>query len=191
MSKIWLTSDSHYNHKSICGPTLSKWKDGYRNFSSLQEMEEILTDNINSLVQPDDILYHLGDFIMGPSIDVELPRIRSTIKCKTIHKLRGNHNKYDKWSELKSLFTTFQDYLELKYKSKFIVLCHYPFRSWNHMNQGSLHFHGHTHQQIGNGRMLDVGVDCWNFKPISIEQAIDECMKKSIIGEGHHQPEDN
>jgi calcineurin-like phosphoesterase family protein len=187
---IWFTSDTHFGHRNICGPTLSIWKEGYRHFKSLQDMEDEIVEKCNSLVGENDILYHLGDFIMGPNVDTELPRIRSRIKCKTIHHIPGNHHKFDKWPELKKQFTSFEHYYELKYKGKLIVCFHYPIASWNEMHHGSIHAFGHTHQSYkGKGRCIDVGVEGWDYYPISIDRLIDECNKKEFVAVDHHQPE--
>ena len=58
---IWFTSDTHYSHSNIAGEKVSNWKNGYRNFESVWEMNKSLIDSINKYVKEDDILYHLGD----------------------------------------------------------------------------------------------------------------------------------
>ena len=187
MNKIFLTSDTHFNHKSICGPSISKWETGYRNFSSLKEMEDCMIENINDLVEPDDILYHLGDFMMGPNQDSELPRIRNRILCKTIHHIPGNHNKFKKWPELTNNFSSVQLRYNLRYKGYLIVMDHYPIASWEEMGNGSLHAYGHCHGNYKHhGRSVDVGVDFWNFNPIPIDFFIDECLAKEIVKVDHH-----
>ena len=35
---IWFTSDTHFGHTNIAGPSISVWKDGYRNFNSVQDV---------------------------------------------------------------------------------------------------------------------------------------------------------
>ena len=60
---IWFTSDTHYNHTNICRAT-TKWIDAddvTRDFKSLDHMNSVIVDNINSSVSEDDILIHLGD----------------------------------------------------------------------------------------------------------------------------------
>lgn len=51
----WYTSDTHFNHTNII-----KYCD--RPFSDVNEMNEKIVYNWNLLVQPDDTVYHLGDF---------------------------------------------------------------------------------------------------------------------------------
>jgi len=52
-----------------------------------------------------------------------------------------------------------------------IVMCHYPFAHWDREHYGSIHLHGHSHgKHVASGKILDVGVDCHNFYPISLEE---------------------
>ena len=56
----------------------------------------------------------------------------------------------------------------------YFVAMHYPISSWNHMNRGHIHVHGHVHlnpqQRITGGRAMDVGVDGNGFFPIKMEK---------------------
>ena len=54
----FLTSDEHYNHKNILGYCS-------RPFSTVEEMNQALIDNHNSVVGPNDEVIHLGDFSMS------------------------------------------------------------------------------------------------------------------------------
>ena len=60
---IWFTSDLHFNHKRII-----EYEPTTRPFASVEEMNETLIKNWNSVVQPEDTVYVLGDFIMGSSL---------------------------------------------------------------------------------------------------------------------------
>jgi calcineurin-like phosphoesterase family protein len=42
---------------------------------------------------------------------------------------------------------------------------------WELFNHGSWHLFGHTHGKLkGIGRSFDVGVDCTDFVPLSLDQ---------------------
>ena len=58
-------SDFHLGHANIAGPKTSKWKEGYRNFDSVVEMNDEIINTINKYVKHDDVLYFLGDFCFG------------------------------------------------------------------------------------------------------------------------------
>ena len=164
---IWFSSDFHFNHRNICGPALSKWESGYRNFDDLETMNRTIIRNVNQVVKPNDTLYFLGDFAFGDR--AQIPVLRQSIKCQNIILLVGNHDDYllKHYSEQ---FEGIHHYLEIKYNKKLFVLCHYPLGSWRDMERGSYQLHGHCHSNYPQvGRQIDVGVDSWEFRPINID----------------------
>lgn len=55
---IWITSDTHFFHdKDFI------WK--VRGFNSIEEMNEKIIQNWNSVIKDDDIVYHLGDVYLN------------------------------------------------------------------------------------------------------------------------------
>ena len=100
---IYFTSDTHYNHSNII-KSLSNWGDletAREGFNSVQEMNDKIVDNINNLVAPDDVLFHMGDVAFGKDAVIEF---RKRINCKNIYLVLGNHDKeIDKQQSLKSL----------------------------------------------------------------------------------------
>ena len=65
MGKIFVVSDLHFQHKNI----LLLEKERY-SFSSLTEHDNALINNWNSVVNPEDVVFVLGDFIMGAAENV-------------------------------------------------------------------------------------------------------------------------
>ena len=57
-SGVFFTSDTHFNHEAIL-----RFCD--RPFTSIQEHDKVLIDNWNSVVGPEDTVFHLGDFCFG------------------------------------------------------------------------------------------------------------------------------
>ena len=52
-----------------------------------------------------------------------------------------------------------------------LILCHYPLRTWNRMGRGAIDLHGHSHGRLAPlPRQVDVGVDLWDFRPITLEE---------------------
>ena len=74
MSRIFVTSDTHFSHVNII-------KYCNRPYASVEEMNNALIDNWNSVVKNDDLVIHLGDFALGRTIQ--------DIK-KHLDKLNGN-----------------------------------------------------------------------------------------------------
>ena len=61
MSKIYVTSDTHFSHANII-------KYCNRPYSSIEEMNQSLVENWNSVVNKNDLVIHLGDFAWGRTI---------------------------------------------------------------------------------------------------------------------------
>jgi len=209
---IWFTSDTHYNHKSIVAG-VSEWEDksGCRLFATLEEHNDKLVENFNKLVQPNDILYHLGDWSFGGFKAIE--DFWSRLNCENIHLILGNHDHHIERNreDIQKLFKSVQHYKEIKINGRFIVLCHYAMRVWNHSHKGAWMLYGHSHgtldamrPEIGNPnwigdqyytkniRTMDVGVDTNNLMPYSYEE-LDKimCRRDVLLEIDHHDKETN
>lgn len=162
---IWFTSDTHFNHTNVI-------KYCNRPFSSLEEMNEIIIFNWNQLVKPEDTIYHLGDFgFFRKDNTISKEEIFKQLNGQKILIL-GNH---DHNNRVKSLpWHSVQTLIEsLKYQDKEFVLFHYPIEDWNKKFHGAIHLHGHSHGTCSKmSNRIDVGVDCWNYAPVSIDTII-------------------
>lgn len=170
---IFFTSDTHYNHRNIV-KGLSRWSntDKCRNFNSLQEHNDCLVNNFNSVLGPDDVLYHLGDWSFGGSRYVR--EFRERLNCRTVHLIYGNHDTtIEKTPELQDLFTSVQHYKKIDAGDGIgVVLSHYAMRVWHHQGRGVWMLHGHSHGVLppyGDAKTMDVGVDTNNLFPYSIQ----------------------
>lgn len=184
---IWFTSDTHYNHKNIAGKEISRWTDGFRNFASVQQMNEALITNINKYVKEDDTLYHLGDFAFG---DAKVIReFRNSLICKNIHLILGNHDQeIEDSEELQELFTSV-GYVYTGYVGKQqFHLSHYSHRVWPKSHRGTIHLYGHSHGSIPDyGKSMDVGVDTHkDFRPYHINEIYSIMSKREIHKVDHH-----
>ncbi|MAJ46517.1 MAG: hypothetical protein CBC35_04325 [Planctomycetes bacterium TMED75] len=178
--RIFVTSDTHFGEEVIC-------RRFGRDFATVEAMNDHLIDQINDVVGPDDILFHLGDFVG----DVESSRsqiaesIRDRIQCRRIILIRGNHDPHSK-QRFDRLFDSVHDILSFKFDMGTadaspvrLVLSHYPLRVWQGRHDGSLHLYGHTHGTIEEvGRSTDVGVDSWGLRPQSLGAMVDRLQKR-------------
>lgn len=160
-----------------------------RKFDTLEEMNNAIVNGINNSVKEDDVLYFLGDWSFGGIESIW--DFRKRIICKNIHFILGNHDQHikkDKIIEIdnpirninvKGLFTSVQNYLEIKINKQIFVLSHYPIEEWFEMDLNSIHLHGHCHSKINNCELntkykrMDIGIDWKEFRPYSF----DEIMK--------------
>lgn len=88
MNKTWLISDTHFNHERIieyCN----------RPFKNVNDMNENIIKNWNSVVKNGDKVYHLGDFGFGSKEQIK--NIVSQLNGD-IYLIRGNHcNHPNQW----------------------------------------------------------------------------------------------
>ena len=178
---IFFTADLHAHHKNImkfCG----------RPYETVEEMTQSLTDTINRIVKPNDVLYHLGDLSFSHKTQPIIDFINS-INCKTIHLILGNHDeiirsKMDYFrQECPNIVEIVEERKRLKIEKIDVTLDHYPARSWYKSPYGAWQLHGHTHGSMERlGRSVDVGWDSPHItgsplhRPISFDE-LREFMK--------------
>jgi len=157
-------ADPHFGHDKVIG--FSK-----RPFHSAREMDAKILANINMTVSPDDDLWILGDFGFGLTARNEgyLENIHASINCRT-HLIIGNHDS-DRVINLPWASTQFM--AEIMDETRHVTLCHYPMITWNKARRGSIMLFGHVHEAWrGSRNCINVGVDVWDFKPVTIRQAM-------------------
>lgn len=162
---IYLSSDLHFNHNKEF-----VWKE--RGFSSVEEMNEIIVDNFNSILTDDDHLYLLGDCCMGLN-DISMPYLKHIKGHK--HLIIGNHDTVARITEYqnRNIFESIEFGDRIKYHKTYFILSHYPMLVGNASNEKVWNLHGHTHQKHKFGSVpqcYHVGVDSHNCYPISLEQ---------------------
>ena len=191
--KVWVTSDTHYSHTNICrGITNWRLPNGdvpekqTRPFETLDKMNASIVNNINEVVGQDDVLIHFGDWSFGGFEKIE--EFRNRLIVQEIHLIFGNHDHFqvNNRDNCQRLFTSTQWFLQLNYLGETIECMHYPIASWNGLNKGRIHLHGHVHlpnhKKYGNGRRMDIGMDGNpDFAPYDLRQVIND-MKKRPIG---------
>jgi calcineurin-like phosphoesterase family protein len=200
---VFITSDTHYGHSNICRGT-TNWRlpdgsipiDQTRDFETIENMNDTIVNNINSMVGQDDVLIHLGDWSFGGFDNIK--KFRERIICKEIHIILGNHDHHilNNKENVRELFTSVSEYNTLKYLDSTFVLFHYPITSWNGLHKGDIHLHGHVHlsndKKFGRGKKMDVGVDGNNLKPYSIKEIIELMNEREILSDmlfDHHTDE--
>lgn len=167
---IWFTSDPHYFHKNVieyCG----------RPFMDVNHMNEMLIKKYNALVRPEDTCYFLGDVIFGGTLKAHeiISQLNGTKKL-----ILGNHDKQNKAHKWLTLgFKVARDHEQIQLTPEILLnLSHFPYRGDNHderkfptqlEDDGRWLLHGHVHNAWKTkGRMINVGVDVWDFNPVSI-----------------------
>lgn len=162
--QVWLISDTHFaHHKMYQAPFLREDGNPMRPFMGSREADEVMVDRWNSVVKPQDKVYHLGDVAMKKEGLSVLPRLNGD---KVL--VAGNHCV----GLLKDLSKHFRDIRPYWYMDK-IFLSHIPIHPGSvGRYRGNVHGHLH-HREVLNDqgnidrRYLNVSVERIDYTPIS------------------------
>ena len=167
MSNVFFSSDLHFGHKNII-------KFSNRPYTEVEEMNEDIVAKHNALVGPEDTWYCLGDVSFAGD-DVTGPLLKR-MNGKFKYLIKGNHDGHKgRLGILEHHFDAVYQYMELNgFMQHPIILMHYPIHEWNRYWRQAMHLHGHTHGMIDNKGLLrwDMGIDCWNMRPVALEEMI-------------------
>lgn len=157
---VFFTSDTHFGHAGA----IARFR---RPFASVRAMDAAMIARWTATVGGDDEVWHLGDFAVRQT-EVRMAEILASLPGRK-HLVRGN-NDTGATASLPG-WASVQDYVEIAVEGTRLVLCHYPFRTWNGMYKGAFNLHGHSHGQLKEmTRQVDVGVDVWDFRPVTLAQ---------------------
>jgi calcineurin-like phosphoesterase family protein len=194
---LWFTSDQHFGHAGL----LAK---GHRvGFSSIEEMEEEIVRRHNEVVMPQDEVWHLGDLsLILKHAERVVPRLRG-IKRLVPGNHDGCHAMHRKgWKEMARYRKMgFEDVLERvvlsdgMFNGK-VLLSHLPmgeedsthkarYQAWRptpsllRESGCKALLHGHVHNLwkvnvLGGFPMINVGVDVWEFAPVTAKALAQE-----------------
>lgn len=183
---IFFTSDPHFGHENVIGFCNRPFKD-------VKEMEACIVKRWQERVKATDTVYVLGDWALCKfrayaDRNYFLPGKKILVQ--------GNH---DKWSQTQyeSLGFLVLREARIHLRGQFCTLSHYPwaptdeeiksgkifplelrFLDRRPARGGGWLLHGHTHDKCKRkGLSIHVGVDAWNFYPVS-EHEIEHLMNK-------------
>ena len=157
---IWFTADTHFYHTNIL-------KYCKRPFKNVNDMNHTIIVNWNNKVEEGDTVFHLGDFSFG-----HFKELKKQLNGNIIL-IKGNHD-HNNQSIIKDMI--------IEHGGRYWHLVHNPEDC-----EGEHCLCGHIHEKWKikkdkNKLMVNVGVDQWNYKPISIKDINKEikiiCYKK-------------
>ena len=153
---LFFTADTHFgDHRMI---NIHR-----RPFADVASMDEAIVTGWNEVVRTDDEVWHLGDVARRSGEVAALLTRLNGVK----HLVRGNNDGSGTGDA--AGWASVQDYAELTQDDVLLVLCHYPFRSWNGQHRRSINLHGHSHGKLKPmPRQFDVGVDARSFRPTTL-----------------------
>lgn len=170
MANIFIVSDTHFGH---VGVTQFLRKDGVtklRPWSTIEEMDEALVENWNSVVRPCDKVYHLGDVVINRRALSTLYRLNGD---KVL--IKGNHDIF----KLTDYTEHFRDIRAYHIMDK-LIFSHIPVHP---ESQGRFrgNVHGHLHdkrvmltnkynQEVIDQFYFNASVESINYTPIAFEE---------------------
>jgi calcineurin-like phosphoesterase family protein len=164
----FFTSDTHFRDARIM-------RIDRRPFKSIADHDENLIAFWNETVGDDDEIWHLGDFARGTL--EQITDLLSRLNGRK-HLIIGNND--DSSTLAAPGWSSMQHYKELTVGTQLLILCHYPFRSWNKIERKSINVHGHSHGRLKPvTRQVDVGVDAWQFRPVTLETILSQRARRS------------
>lgn len=181
MHRIWFTSDTHFGHEKLVLPREETGR-APRPFKTVAEMDTRIIMNWIALVQPEDIVYHLGDVSFSST-----KRTKEILSFLPGYKVlvRGNHDEDwpdKKWRDMGFMEVYHQRKGLYTYGPKDFgidaLMIHNP---GDDLHVGKFCLHGHVHERWRLRRTLpdnrvyiNVGQDGWNFSPVGSNQIKNE-----------------
>lgn len=193
MYEDFRTADLHVSHHNII-------EYAGRPYTSIEEMNEALIDNWNAVVKPGDRVTIHGDLVMG-RIAESLPMVARLNGDKVL--ILGNHDRpwpgnseksrrgWAEQYEAVGLRLIALDWFDEEIKSGLKVRSsHFPYVGDSHdtdrftdhrpPDKGDWLLHGHVHEAWKvRGRMINVGVDVWDYTPVHIDTLV-EIIEKGV-----------
>lgn len=150
---VFLISDTHFGHANII-------KYASRPFDSVEEMNEAMVENWNSVVKQGDKVYHLGDVTMNSkSLD-----IMSRLNGRKVL-IKGNHDT----QKLKFYTPHFYD-IRGSHELDNFILTHIPVALEQSARYAQGNIHGHLHEKnMDNHWYINVSVEQINYTPIAFD----------------------
>ena len=180
--KTFVTSDLHFGHKNImsfCPQTRARFR------NDVSYMNEAMVEEWNNCVEPEDLVYILGDVAFLPAQKAAEYMNRCNGRKILV---QGNHDRKTlNDPTFRRCFEEVHHYLDINYAGHKICMFHYPIAEWDQMHRGALHFHGHLHggaSGLEKYRARDMGMDATGEIVVSMEYAIHRALQGKI--KGHH-----
>lgn len=169
----YFVADTHFGHQNIIKMTK-------RPFDGVDNMNKTLIDNWNSVVTNGDNIFIVGDmFFRSGKEDVE--KVLQCLKGKK-HLIIGNHDESWLTNQIaEKYFVSVDKYLEYNDGHRLLVMSHYPLFIWRKQKKSYM-IHGHIHNDtsadfwpciVARDNLLNAGVEINNYKPVTIEELID------------------
>jgi calcineurin-like phosphoesterase family protein len=160
MANLFIISDTHFGHANILN-FVDKDGKHLRTFGSVEEMDQHMVDRWNSVVRPQDHVYHLGDVAMKQQC------IETVARCNGRKRLvRGNHDIF----RTKKYLPYFEEIYGIRVLDG-MIFTHIPIHPES-LSRFKSNVHGHVHAQPQGHygpRYYNVSVEAVDYTPVALE----------------------
>jgi len=158
MAEVFCCSDHHMFHTNII-------KYCNRPFVDTDEMHKFSIEEWNSVVTPDDIVIHLGDYICGGTKE-QVTEITQQLNGTKIL-ITGNHDRKGKQWFIDAGFTRV-------FKHRWIMGMYcfsHRVQDADYLHDHNIRYnlHGHSHNHDYGDPFYNFGVDVVGYKPIKVK----------------------
>jgi len=171
-ARIFLISDTHFYHANILTFTDSGGKPVRPEFSNVKDMNDHMIERWNSVVKPEDHIYHLGDLTMERGSHARAKVALAFVKNLNGHKrlVLGNHDHFD-----------VRDYREAGFQKIYgchnlngILLTHIPVHPMN-IGRFAGNAHGHIHERNSPpGPYYNCSVEKLAYTPVEFDEVMEQ-----------------
>lgn len=156
--KIWSISDTHFGHANIL---LFKDDNGElirgKLWDKIYKHDQALIDNWNSVVTPQDHVYHLGDVVINKAYLKLIPLLNGHKRL-----VLGNHDIYPVEMYLEAGFKKIYAYRV--WPKLGIIMSHIPLHPMSMRQRKWVNWHGHMHHNVMSGPDAEL------YRNVSCEQ---------------------
>ena len=176
---VFVISDTHFSHQNII-----RFCDKSRPFDTVEEMNEAIVKNWNSVVSPNDVVYHLGDCFMG---QIETVAEYGSRLNGEVHVIPGNHVTKQRIAEMEKLGWIIESKTYgFEYNDTNFIMIHERPEEMRG-DSANIILYGHIHDAAPKGLVdwtYHVGVDTNDLTPVNIHDIwLDVQEKKIELGE--------
>lgn len=178
MGNTFIVSDTHFGHANICkfvkedGSKVRPWID-------VTEMDEALIANWNSVIRPQDKVYHLGDVVINRKYLSVMYRLNGD---KVL--IKGNHDIF-KLTDYTEHFRDIRAYHV--FGGEKLILSHIPIHE-DSIERFKCNVHGHLHSNIVKNKFgkqhpnyFCACVEQINYTPIALEDVKMQLRERGVM----------
>lgn len=164
MNQVFGIADTHFGHKRII-----EFEPALRPFATIEDHDRALVERWNSVVKPQDTVWHLGDVFFGKDGHWIMQALNGVKKL-----VLGNHDHFP--------MEVYQQYFSRIFGAadyKGCILTHVPVHPNQLEMRYRLNIHGHMHSRsVNDPRYVCLSAEHTALTPVLLSWVIDSATKR-------------